>query len=374
MNNSKPVFSAIAAGHMSIDMYPDLTEITKEDFIRQFVPGRLVRVGPAVFSMGGSVSNTGLALNRFGVQTTYIAKIGQDYLGEIIQSILKSVDENALKNLIIDPNGATSYSVIINPKGMDRIFLHNPGANNTFVSDDITPEMLRSASLFHFGYPPLMEKMYQNGGAELSKLFRRAKEAGLTTSLDLTFVNPDSEAAQCDWRKIFQDTLPFVDLFLPSLEEALLLFDPVLFREMDRRGDVIDQADDSLLDKLTSTMISMGCAAAMIKMGHRGIYLKTGSEERFQKTGKARPKDLCVWADKTLRKGIYPVKVVGTTGAGDTCIAGFLSAFLRGLSPEASIQMAAAAGACCCESLGTNGELPNWEQLCARVDAWEKKP
>ena len=34
MNNSKPVFSAIAAGHMSIDMYPDLTEITKEDFIR----------------------------------------------------------------------------------------------------------------------------------------------------------------------------------------------------------------------------------------------------------------------------------------------------------------------------------------------------
>ena len=42
--------------------------------------------------------------------------------------------------------------------GVDRVFLHDPGANDTFCAGDITEEMLDGIDHFHFGYPPLMKK------------------------------------------------------------------------------------------------------------------------------------------------------------------------------------------------------------------------
>ena len=48
---------------------------------------------------------------------------------------------------------------------MDRSFLHCPGANDTFGPEDIDVERLAGVSLFHFGYPPLMRRMYSDGGA-----------------------------------------------------------------------------------------------------------------------------------------------------------------------------------------------------------------
>jgi len=43
-------------------------------------------------------------------------------------------------------------------------------------------ELLRNARLFHFGYPPLMRLMFENHGAQLAELYRRARETGVTTS------------------------------------------------------------------------------------------------------------------------------------------------------------------------------------------------
>ena len=107
---------------------------------------------------------------------------------------------------------------MIAPPGIDRVFLHNPGSNNTFVADDVDYEVLAGAGVFHFGYPPLMEKMFAEGGAELTDIFRRARETGATTSLDMALPDPNSPAGRVDWDAILKKTLPCVDLFLPSIE------------------------------------------------------------------------------------------------------------------------------------------------------------
>ena len=65
-------------------------------------------------------------------------------------------------SVICSENEATSYSVILAVPGIDRIFLHNPGANNTFMAKDISREVLEETALFHFGYPSLMRNMYRN--------------------------------------------------------------------------------------------------------------------------------------------------------------------------------------------------------------------
>ena len=48
--------------------------------------------------------------------------------------------------------------------------------------------------------------------------FEKAKEAGATTSLDLSLSNPESPAGKADWPAILRKTLPYVDIFVPSIE------------------------------------------------------------------------------------------------------------------------------------------------------------
>lgn len=121
--------------------------------------------------------------------------------------------------MTVSEGESTSYSVILAVPGIDRIFLHNPGANDSFCADDISDELLKDAALFHFGYPPLMRSMYQNDGQELVKLLQKVKRAGTAVSLDMAAVDPGSEPGKADWKTILEKTLPFVDFFVPSAEE-----------------------------------------------------------------------------------------------------------------------------------------------------------
>jgi len=72
------------------------------------------------------------------------------------------------------------------------MFLHCPGCNDTFGAEDIDYAMLAKARVFHFGYPPLMRRMIEEGAHELVALFARAHETGATTVLDMCMPDPDS--------------------------------------------------------------------------------------------------------------------------------------------------------------------------------------
>src|ERR1019366_6559303 len=74
-------------------------------------------------------------------------------------------------------------------------------------------------------YPPLMPRMYADRGAELRAMFARVGEAGGATSLDLCEPDPDSDAGRVDWPAVLGQVLPFVDVFAPSIDELLFMFD-----------------------------------------------------------------------------------------------------------------------------------------------------
>jgi len=354
---------AVVAGHICLDIIPGIDHHFALD------PGRLYEVGAPTIATGGAVSNTGIALHLLGIPTTLMGKIGDDSFGNSILTVLRGYDSALADGMVVVPGVVSSYTVVINIPSTDRIFLHCPGANNSFGAGDIDEMGLVGASVFHFGYPAFMAAQYANGGAEFSQMYRSVKARGLTTSLDMGMPDPGGPGGQADWHSILTTALSFVDIFMPSADELLYALDRDRFGE----GDSLSAAE---LSPLASQLLEMGPAIVAIKMGVRGMYLRTGSVERVARMGEGRPEDCAGWADRELWFPIFQEeKFVGATGAGDTAIAGFLAALLRGKSVEECGRVANAVGACNVEAADALGGICSWEQLQARLNAgWSQAP
>ena len=363
----------IVAGHLCLDIIPGLQNVNipkPEDF---FVPGKLLDSSQANVSTGGCVSNTGLGLTKIGVKTALMGKVGEDYFGRIIRMIIK--DDWGINNgMIVDENSVTSHTIVISPKGFDRMFLHCPGANDTFCADDIDFDLVSQAKHFHFGYPPLMRKMYINDGEELVKIFRRAKECGVTTSLDMALPDPDSESGQVNWKKVLENVLPYVDIYLPSAEEILFMLDKEKFLKYQNKssGDSIPLFTGDDLHNISSSLLDMGAKIIMIKCGHRGSYIRTANKEGLADI-ESDFFNVNDWENKELWQPAYKINVrPNATGSGDATIAGFLAAYIKGCSAEKSICYANATGACSVTAPGALTGLITWEELTKKLESgWE---
>jgi len=363
----------IAAGHICIDITPVFSPDKRFERVADLLePGKLIEMKPADVHTGGSVANTGLALKKLGADVRLMGKIGRDAFGAMVQDILSGCGAGGL---IVDEESTTSYSVVLAIPGIDRIFLHDPGANNTFTSADIPEEALSDAALFHFGYPPLMKRMYENGGAELTALFRRVREHGIATSLDLAAVDPASEAGGADWRGILASVMPYTDFFVPSFEELCFMLDrPRYDRLVSAGGEMtalIDMEGD--VRPLAEECLRLGCRAVLVKCGTRGMYYSTADESTMKQVGGRLELDASLWADK---RGVQPCfradRVLSALGAGDTSIAAFLLAVMQGRGPGECAALAAAEGACAVTTYDALSGLLPLDTLEERIaSGWE---
>jgi sugar/nucleoside kinase (ribokinase family) len=315
-----------------------------------------------LLSTGGAVSNTGLALHALGFKTRLMGKIADDPFGLIIRRLIEARGPQLADSMIVSSGEQSSYTIVISQPGRDRLFLHHSGANDSFGADDLDLNKIAHSRLFHFGYPPLMRRFYNDGGAELTKLFRNVQSRGLTTSMDMAQVDLASEAAKVDWLSLLRKVLPHVDVFLPSLEEILFM----LGRE---RTDVECCSADLLRD-VASTLISWGAAIVGLKLGSQGLFLQTsGSEQRMNNIGRCKPSNVKSWIGRQLLAPCFEVEVEGTTGAGDCTIAGFLAGLLAQQSAEDALISAVATGACCVERSDAVSGVPMWEDLQRRIQS-----
>ncbi len=352
----------IAAGHICLDITPVFQGKAVERPEETLRPGKLIEMGRADVCTGGSVANTGLAMKFFGADVRLVGKIGTDEFGGMIRKTLE--EHGAWGDMCVSGGESTAYSVILAIPGVDRIVLHHPGANNTFSPDDIPDELLKDCSLFHFGYPPLMRNMYSDEGAELEKILAKARAAGAATSLDLCMVDADTEAGRADWETILERVLPLVDFFVPSVEELCFMLDRGRFFEWQERAEgkdisrILDPERD--VRPLGDRCMEMGAKVLLIKCGAPGIYFRTAGEDVLGNVGAGAGLDAAAWADREGFEAAYvPEAVRSGIGAGDTCIAAFLTAMLEGRSPEWCMHLAAAAGASCVSSYDSlSGLLP----------------
>lgn len=346
----------VVAGHICLDLIPSF------DTAQRIEPGALIKIGPATFAPGGAVANTGIALLRLGASVQLAARIGDDPFGRELSAIFRREGRSLASRIRVQKGGATSYSIVISPPGVDRSFLHCSSENDHFAAKDLAEIDWERAAILHFGYPPMMRAIYRNAGRELASMMRSARSHGVITSLDMCMPDVLGESGMVDWLALCQNVLPHVDMFCPSLEELVFMLDrPRFDRWRMRQRDLAAEISAELLRDLSEQCLAMGAGAVFIKLGDQGVYLRSASDGRL--AGRDPQ-----WKSRELLCDCRQVKVVGTTGSGDCAIAGLLLALSRGDSPETSLELATAAGATCCEAADATSAMVKAETIRARIE------
>lgn len=376
----------VVAGNICLDITPVFpagngTGVAIADVLR---PGKLTRLDGVDIHAGGVVSNTGLAMALFGADVSLMGKVGKDAFGTMILELLRERGQG--KGMIVADGARTSYSVVVAIPGSDRFFLHDPGANDTFRFSDLDFEAVRDSALFHFGYPPIMRTMYENGGSELLRIFREVDAAGVMTSLDLAAVDEQSDAGKASWERILESVLPHVDFFMPSLEELAFMIAPNALKALEARagsGDIVDALSiEKDVAPLAERAIELGAKVVLVKCGAKGLYYRTAEKSRMgrlaEKYAKSRGSSaaalLADWSARSgFEKSYVPDKILSGTGAGDTTIAAFLASMLEGYPFARCVQLAVGTGASCVEAYDALGGLRTFAELEAKIDSGWKK-
>lgn len=362
----------LVAGSLVLDIVAAVAQSADTSML--FAQGKQTELENVELYLGGEVGNLGIALSRLGMPVTLVSKVGDDLCGKIMQGLLAKLDIPA--RIKIEAGMKSTVSVCLTVPGRDKITFHRHGASQTFIADDIPDELLAQTDLFHFGYPPTMESLYEHQGAQLLKLLRKAKEAGATTALDMSLPGLASAAGQVCWRPILEQALPYIDIFLPSLEESIFLWDRERYVELVQKtkdDNMMDHLTDEDAGALAAEMLQKGAKIVLLKSGKRGMYLRTAN--RLRDMGRAAPSDIAAWEGRELWEAPCDVPHIhSTTGAGDIAIAGFLAAFLSGCGPQQTLQIASYAAARCIEGYDTSGSLGDLEQVMRDYRRYEKLP
>ncbi|MFW5695977.1 MAG: carbohydrate kinase family protein, partial [Alkalispirochaeta sp.] len=292
------LMDAVVAGHICIDLTPGLHGHQPVRSVAELMrPGGLVDVTGLTVSPGGAVSNTGLSLARMGIEVGLIGRVGADPLAEMLRRELAVAGVSARLKLVEDASAGTSYSVILPIPGLDRIFLHDAGANDTFSVRDLAAGFTafglteggqgrspggaddaagrgETPRIMHFGYPTAVASMFRTGPAPLREVLTAARRRGMTVSVDFSLPDPEGEAAAAPWREILHEAMPLTDLCFPSVEELSLMIDPAGFRERERSRAGAQAFAPDYGYALAGELVAMGAAVVAVKLGGRGLLLR----------------------------------------------------------------------------------------------------
>jgi len=271
--------------------------------------GELVPADDLILNIGGCASNAAIALGRLGVHALVCGRVGNDILGRFVAETLdaEGVDTGGL---LVDPERATSQSLIINVRGQDRRFIHSFGANRGLSAADLGPMIERGPKILYLGGYGILPGMVAE---DLAARFAEARRRGIVTILDVAVPGPGDHARQ------LAAVLPEVDVFLPNGDEAAVILG---------ESDPIKQA---------RAFRAMGARRVVITRGEHGAVALSD--------------------DLEVQLGTYAVPFVDASGGGDAFDAGYIAGLLDGLPELECLKFASAIGASCVRAVGTTAGI-----------------
>jgi len=278
---------------------------------------QLALVDQVELAVGGCANNTATTLARFGLRVGAIGKVGCDGFGDFVLRHLET-EKIDIRGMRRDKKTNTSFTfVMIAPDG-ERCFFHYIGANGKFSYEDIDFSLIQQTKIMHVAGSLVMPGL---DGEPTARLLEQAKRMGIITSLDTVW------NASIDAYKTIKPSLPHLDYFLPSIDEARLM-----------------TGQDSPAD-IASFFLDQGVGTVGLKMGAEGCYLHN--------------------AQISLHIPAFKIAVVDTSGAGDAWIGGFLAGMTKNWDMEQAGQFANAVGALSTTAIGTTAGLRNMEETLA---------
>lgn len=163
---------------------------------------------------GGAPCNVLSMLQRLGKKTAFIGKVGEDQFGRNLADAIKEqgIDASHLK---MDPEIHTTLAIVLKKADGDRdfAFYRKPGADIMLTEDEIDPDFIKEAKIFHFGSLSLTDEPVRSA---TKKAIACAKEAGALISFDPNLREPlwetlDHAKEQIDWGMKQSDILKISD-------------------------------------------------------------------------------------------------------------------------------------------------------------------
>lgn len=274
----KKQFDVITVGELNVDLILNKIQGFPE-------VGKEILADNMTLTLGSSSAIFASNLSSLGAKVGFIGKVGKDMFGELViaELLAKGVDSSLL---IKDSALNTGVTVVLNYLE-DRANVTYPGAMESLTINDITKDKLKAARHMHFASLYLQEGIR----SDIVELFKRAKEAGLTTSLDTQW-DPSEK-----WEFDYKNLLPYVDVFMPNKGELLNL----------TKSESLDEAIAKIKDFSNTTIIKNGSKGSILVQKDCGII---------------------------ERPAYLNTNVVDAIGAGDSFNAGFISQFIKGSSLE----------------------------------------
>lgn len=259
------------------------------------------RVNEAILTVGSSSAIFACAASRLGLRVDFVGKCGDDVFGHfmIAEMERRGVDTS---HIVRTPHLRTGLSVILS-EGADRAILTFTGAMTALSTEEIHEDRLLQATHLHVSSYFLQDALRPG----LPRLFKRAREMGLTVSLDTNY-DPSER-----WEGV-RSLLPLVNVFLPNVQEACALTG---------KEDPVEAA---------KTLVEWGAEFVVVKMGTQGA--------------------LGIHEGKLEAVPALKVETVDTTGAGDNFDAGFIYGFLKRWNLRDSLKLGAVCGALSTRAIG----------------------
>ncbi|WP_051199839.1 carbohydrate kinase family protein [Butyrivibrio sp. FCS006] len=279
--------------------------VDKEIFTKGSVPARDIGM-----SCGGDALNEAVTLSGLGNDTEIISLLGDDEAGGIVK---KCLDGNKVdtRKITTSADIPTATNIVLVDSDGERYFITNPRSSLRKLSKEhILPHLDDAGDIVSFASIFVSPRLTVS---DMEEVFRQIKGTpGRVLVADMT------TAKNGETIKDLEPILKNIDYIIPNEKEAAILTgesDPV---------------------KSAGIFIEHGANTVIIKCGKEGCIYKNSFEE-----------------------GHIPacpdVKVVDTTGAGDSFVAGFIHGLSKGLSLQDCCKYGCAVSSVVVEHMGTQG-------------------
>jgi sugar/nucleoside kinase (ribokinase family) len=278
-------------------------------------------------TVAGTAAGTSVDLAKLGANVIAMGAIGRDEAGQFIVDTMNRYGIDT-SNLVRKDGVQTSATMLpIRPNG-ERPALHVLGANAELSYDDVNLDAIASAGHLHLGGTYLMSKF---DGEPTRRVLEFAKSNGVTTTHDMIAI------PRPDLLDVIDPSLPYIDYFMPGLEEARMICG------LEKRREVI------------RFFLDRGAKHTVFKMGAEGSSIAWLENGKIQE----------------IRIPAYKVPVVDSTGCGDAYCAGFIVGLSLAWSLEEAGRLGTAASALVITGLGSDAGIVDLEQTIAFMKSAE---
>ncbi|MGH8869193.1 MAG: sugar kinase [Actinomycetes bacterium] len=264
--------------------------------------GPLPTSGPLRLGMAGSESNVAIGVRRLGLPATWIGRVGNDPVGDLVLRELRA--EQVTVCAVRDDAPTALMLKERRTADLTRVLYYRAGcAGSHLRPEDVDADAVSRAQVLHVtGITPALG---QGPADAVGHAVDIARGAGVTVSVDLNY----------------RARLWPTDVAAPVLRTLLARADVVFAGEDEAR--LVAEGDDP--EALVAGLAAYGPAEVVVKRGAEGcVALVDG---------------------KPFESAAVPVTSVDPVGAGDAFVAGWLAELIAGSGPAVRMATAVAAGA-----------------------------